>query len=105
MGVEDKGFNGTQIQALKEAKEKKETHGEMESADPGFLVAQDTCYVGFIVEVDRFYWQTALDTLSNVGFAKVYSQKTSLTAAYLLNDKVLRFFDQHSIRVIRVVPD
>jgi len=48
---------------------------------------------------------TAIDTHSNVGFAKVYRGKTALSATDLLNDKVLPFFDEHSIRVLRALTD
>ena len=34
----------------------------------------------------RIYQQTAIDTYSKVGFAKLYDRKTALTAAELLND-------------------
>ena len=94
-----------QIQALEEAKKEKEAYGEMESPHPGLLIAQDTCYIGFIKGVGRIDQQTALDAHSNTGFTKVYSEKTSLTAADFLNDKVLPFFDEHAIRVLRVLTD
>ncbi len=37
--------------------------------------------------------------------AKLYLERTSLTAADLLNDKVLPFFDQYGIEVQRVLTD
>jgi hypothetical protein len=43
--------------------------------------------------VERVYQQTAIDTYSKVGFAKLYARKTALTAAELLNDRVIPFFD------------
>jgi transposase InsO family protein len=95
----------SQVKALEEAKEKQEVYGEVESPHPGFLVAQDTFYVGTIKGVGRIYQQTAIDTHSNVGFAKVYTDKTALCAADLLNDKALPFFDDHNIRVLRVLTD
>ena len=68
-------------------------------------MAQDTCYVETIKCVGRIYQQTAIDTHSNVGFAKVYREKTAITAADLLNDRVLPFFDGHGLRVLRVLTD
>jgi transposase InsO family protein len=94
-----------QVVALEQAKEDREAHGEVESPHPGFLVAQDTCYIGYIKGVGKIYQQTAIDTHSNVGFAKVYLEKTALTAADFLNDKVLPFFDEQSIRVLRILSD
>lgn len=95
----------SQVQALEQAKEEREVHGEVESPHPGFLLAQDTCYIGYIKGVGKIYQQTGIDTHSNVGFAKVYPDKTSLTAADFLNDKVLPFFDEHSIRILRILTD
>ena len=95
----------SQVKALEEAKEEKEAHGEIESPHPGFLVAHDTCYIGTIKGVGRIYQQTAIDTHANVGFAKLYLEKTGLAAADFLNDKVLPFYDAQGIRVHRVLTD
>ena len=78
----------SQVQALEDAREQKEAHGEVESHHPGFLLAQDTCYIGYIKGIGRLYQQTAIDTYSNVGFAKLYLERTSITAADFLNDRV-----------------
>jgi hypothetical protein len=80
-------------------------HGEIETYYPGFLLGQDTYYVGRIKGVGDIYQQTGIDTYSNIGFAKVYRHKDSLAAAEFLNDKVLPFFDEHSIRVHRAITD
>lgn len=64
-----------QVQALEEANREREAHGEVESPHPGFLVGQDTCYIGTIKGVGRIYQQTAIDTHANIGFAKVYTEK------------------------------
>lgn len=95
----------SQIQALEQAKEEREAHGEVESPHPAFLIAQDTCYVGYIKGVGKIYQQTGIDTHSNTGFAKLYSEKTALTAADFLNDKVLPFFDEHGMKVLRMLTD
>ena len=95
----------SQVQALEQAKEEREAHGEVESPHPGFLVAQDTCYVGYIKGVGKIYQQTGIDTHSNTGFAKLYSEKTALTAADFLNDRILPFFDEQGIKVLRMLTD
>ena len=94
-----------QVQALESAKEEKEAHGEIETPHPGFLLGQDTYYVGYIKGVGKIYQQTAIDTHSNVGFAKVYPDKTALTAADFMNDKVLPFFDSENMSLLRVLTD
>lgn len=95
----------SQVQALEDAKLEKETHGEVETHHPGFLIAQDTCYIGYIKGIGKLYQQTGIDTYSNVGFAKLYLEKTALCAADFLNDKVLPMFDEHGIRVLRLLSD
>ncbi|MBF0290653.1 MAG: IS481 family transposase [Nitrospinae bacterium] len=95
----------SQVAALEDAKLEKEAHGEVESYHPGFLLAQDTYYVGTIKGVGRIYQQTAIDTHANVGFAKVYKDRTAITAADALNSGVLPFYDAHGIRVHRALTD
>ena len=95
----------SQVEALERVKEADEAHGEIETFHPGFLVAQDTCYVGTIKGVGRIYQQTGIDTYSNIGFAKVYSEKTALVAADFMNDKILPFFDEQGMAVLRVLTD
>jgi transposase InsO family protein len=94
-----------QVAALEKAKLDKEAHGEFESECPGYCVAQDTFYVGTLKGVGRVYQQTAIDTYSKVAFAKLYDRKTPLTAADLMNDRVVPFFDEHEIAVCRVLTD
>ncbi len=94
-----------QLAALEKAKAEKEAHGEFESECPGYCGAQDTFYVGTLKGVGRIYQQTAIDTYSKVGFAKLYDRKTALTAAELLNDRVIPFFDEHGLRIDRVLTD
>jgi len=95
----------SQVQALEAAKEEDEAHGEVESPHPGFLLAQDTCYIGYIKGVGRLYQQTVIDTHANIGFAKAYLEKTAITAADMLNDKVLPYYDERLIRIQRVLTD
>ena len=64
---------------------------------PGLLRAQDTFYVGTLKGVGRVYQQTFIDTYAKVGFAKLYDRKTPLTAADLLNDRVIPFYDEHGV--------
>ncbi len=94
-----------QVVALEKAKTDKEAHGEFESECPGYCGAQDTFYVGTLKGVGRIYQQTFIDTYSKVGFAKLYDRKTPITAADLLNDRVLPFFEQAGIPLNRVLTD
>ena len=94
-----------QLAALEKAKAEKEAHGEFESEHPGYCGAQDTFYVGNIKGVGRIYQQTFVDTYSKVAFAKLYDRKTPLTAADLLNDRVIPFFDEQGVKLQRVLTD
>jgi len=94
-----------QVAALEKAKAEKETHGEFESECPGYCGAQDTFYVGTLKGVGRIYQQTFIDTYSKVAFAKLYDRKTPVTAADLLNDRVLPFFEEQEISLLRMLTD
>jgi len=94
-----------QVIALEKAKTEKEAHGEFESECPGYCGAQDTFYVGNMKGVGRIYQQTFVDTYSKVAFAKLYDRKTPITAADLLNDRVVPFFDEKEIKLSRVLTD
>ena len=94
-----------QLQALEKAKEEREAHGEIETAHPGYLGAQDTYYVGTIKGVGRIYQQTFIDTYTKVAFAKLYTQKHAITAADLLNDRVLPWFESQEVPLLRILTD
>ena len=55
--------------------------------------------------VGRVYQQTFVDTYAKVGFAKLYDRKTPLTAADLLNDRVIPFYEEQGIPLQRVLTD
>src|SRR3954453_1577246 len=95
----------SQLAALEKAKADKEAHGEFDSECPGYCWAQDTFYVGTLKGVGRVYQQTFIDTYAKVAFAKLYDRKTPITAAEILNDRVVPFYDEHGIRLSRVLTD
>ena len=94
-----------QLAALERAQQQKEAHGEIETEHPGYLGAQDTFYVGTIKGVGRIYQQTFIDTYSKVAFTKIYDRKNALVAADLLNDRVMPFFEQHGLDLLRILTD
>ena len=94
-----------QLQALEKAKEQKEAEGEIETEHPGYLGSQDTFYIGNIKGVGRIYQQTFIDTYSKIAFVKLYDRKNALVAADLLNDRVIPFFEQHEIKLLRMLTD
>jgi transposase InsO family protein len=94
-----------QLAALEKSQLEKEAHGEFESECPGYCGAQDTFYVGTLKGVGRIYQQTFIDTYAKVGFAKLYTEKTPIVAADLLNDRVLPFFAEYGIPLHRMLTD
>ena len=97
-----------QVAALERVQHEKEVRGEFASECPGYCGAQDTFFVGTFKGVGRVYQvyqQTFIDTYSKVTFAKLYEEKTALTAADLLNDRVLPFFESHGVPLLRILTD
>ena len=94
-----------QIVALEKMKSRKEAHGEIETHHPGYLGSQDTYFVGTMKGVGRIYQQTFIDTYSRVAQAKLYVEKTAITAADMLNDRVIPLFDEHGIDLLRILTD
>ena len=94
-----------QLQALEKAKVEKEIRGEIETEHPGYLGCQDTFYVGNMKGVGRIYRQTFIDSYSKVAMVKLYDRKIALMAADMLNDRVIPFFDEHEIPLLRILTD
>ncbi|MDN3654090.1 IS481 family transposase [Ferruginibacter paludis] len=94
-----------QVIAMERKKEKREAFGEIETEHPGYLGSQDTYYVGNIKGVGRIYQQTFIDTYSRVAFAKLYQSKHAITSADVLNDRVLPFFEEQEIPLLRILTD
>jgi transposase InsO family protein len=103
--VENLVLTEAQLQAMEKAKEQREAQGEIETEHPGYLGAQDTYYVGAIKGIGRIYQQTFIDTYAKIGFAKLYTSKHAITAADLLNDRVLPWYEEQSVRLLRILTD
>lgn len=91
--------------ALEKKKDDQQGHGQIETQHPGYLGSQDTFYVGTLKGVGRIYQQTFVDTYSKVAACKLYTMKTALTAADMLNDRVLPFFESKGIPMLRILTD
>lgn len=94
-----------QVAALERKQDDDAACGEVETAHPGYLGSQDTFYVGTLKGVGRIYQQTFVDTYSKVAQAKLYTNKTPITAADLLNDRVLPLFEVHGFPLLRILTD
>jgi transposase InsO family protein len=94
-----------QVEALEKLRERDCGEEEIETHHPGYLLAQDTFYVGVMKGVGRIYLQSVIDTYSKVGFGKLYTSKLPVTAADVLNDRVLPFFEEQGVPVLRILTD
>ena len=94
-----------QVVALETKREDDLACGEIDTAHPGYLGSQDTFYVGTLKGVGRIYQQTFVDTYSKWAAAKLYTTKTPITSADLLNDRVLPFFESQGMGVLRILTD
>jgi transposase InsO family protein len=94
-----------QLRALEKAREEKQAHGEIETEHPGYLGCQDTYYVGNIKGVGRIYQQTFIDSYCKTAQAKLYDRKHAITAADMLNDKVLPWYEEQGIPLLRILTD
>jgi len=94
-----------QVVALERQRSNEEAHGQIETEHPGYLGSQDTYYVGTIKGIGRIYQQTFVDTYSKVAACKLYTTKTPITAADLLNDRVLPLFENEGVDLIRMLTD
>jgi transposase InsO family protein len=98
-------YTEAQLQALEKKKQKNEVLGEIETEHPGYLGAQDIYYVGTIKGVGKIYQQTFIDTYSRVADIKLYSEKTAITSADILNDRILPWYDSQNIPLLRILTD
>lgn len=99
-------FTEAQVAALERLKVRDEVQSDsIETHHPGYLVSQDTLYVGYIKGVGRIYQQTVVDTYSSVAWAKLYTAKVAVTAADTLNDRVLPFFEAEVVPILRLLTD
>ena len=95
----------SQVAALEKKKDDDLACGEIETAHPGYLGSQDTFYVGTLKGVGRVYQQTFVDTYSKVAHCKLYTTKTPITAADLLNDRVITFMEEYGVGLLGMLTD
>jgi transposase InsO family protein len=94
-----------QVAAVEKAKREKEAPGEFASEGPGYCGAQATFYVGPLKGGGRIAQQPCVDTSRKVAFANLYDRKTSLTAADLLKDQGVPFFEDTEVPLSRILTD
>jgi transposase InsO family protein len=94
-----------QLQALEKQKANKEAYGEIDTAHPGYLGCQDTYYVGTFKGIGKVYGQVFIDSYSRVADTKLYQEKTALTSADMLNDRILPWYQAQEVPMLRILTD
>ena len=95
----------SQLQALEQHKRTREAHGEIETEHPGYLGCQDTYYVGHFKGIGKVYGQVYIDAYTRVADCKLYNEKTALTSADLLNDRILPWYEEQGVPILRILTD
>ena len=94
-----------QLAALEKQEATKEAYGEIDTAHPGYLGCQDTYYVGNFKGIGKVYGQVFIDSYSRLADTKLYKEKTALTSADLLNDRILPWYQRHEVPLLRILTD
>lgn len=71
----------------------------------GSMVAVDTFFVGTLKGVGKVYLQSVLDCHLRYAWGRLYTSKLPVTAAHVLNEDVLPFFDQHNATIDTILSD
>ena len=77
----------------------------VEATRPGELLNQDTFYWGTLKGVGKVYVQVVVDVFCSFAFAKLYNSKMPITAAELLYDRVLPFYEALGVSVGAILTD
>jgi transposase InsO family protein len=77
----------------------------IEAPRSGFLLCQDTYFVGTIKGVGRIYLQSVVDAHASLAFGKLYLSKVPMTAVDVLHDRVLPFYEAHGVDIDHLLTD
>ena len=94
-----------QLQVLEKRKQAAEAKGEIDTEHPGYLGSQDTYYVGNFKGIGKVYGQVYIDTYSKVADVKLYADKTALTSADMLNDRIIPWYSEQGVPILRILTD
>ena len=94
-----------QLAALEKQEASKEAYGEIDTAHPGYLGCQDTYYVGNFKGIGKVSGQVFIDSYSRLADTKLYKEKTALTSADVLNDRILPWYQRHEVPLLRILTD
>lgn len=94
-----------QLRVLEKRKNDKEAHDEIETEHPDYLRCQDVYYVGSFKGMGKVYIQSFIDSYSRFAYSKLYTEKTAITSADMLNDRVLPLYEEQGVPMMRILTD
>ena len=65
----------------------------------------DTFFTGTLKGVGKAYIQTVLDCSSGHVWVRLFTSKMPVTAVQMLNNHVLRFFEEHGVKIRTILRD
>ena len=77
----------------------------VEAPYPGYLLCQDTYFVGTIQGIGKIYMQSVVDAHCSLAFARLALSKAPMTAVDTLYSRVLPFYEESGAEVDRVLTD
>lgn len=77
----------------------------IDAPQPGYLLCQDTYFVGRIKGVGKIYMQTVVDANCSLAFGKLYLSKAPIASVDVLHDRVVPFYDEHDVAVDHLLTD
>ena len=72
--------------------------------EAGERLQNPTCRYTF-KGIGKVYGQVFIDSYSRVAATKLYREKTALTSADLLNDRVLLWYQEQGVPLLRILTD
>jgi transposase InsO family protein len=77
----------------------------VEAPHSGHLLCQDTYFVDTIKGICKIYMQTVIDAHCSHVFTKLYLSKAPITAADILNDRVVPFYNEYNVEIEHLLTD
>lgn len=77
----------------------------IESSRPGYLLAQDTFYVGRLKGVGQVYLQAVVDTYGSYGFGRLYVSKVPECSVEVLYNDVLPQYEEWGLKIGAILTD
>ncbi len=101
-----RGFvlNEDQLALLSRISEQTE-YQHVEAPYAGYLLSQDTFSIGYLKGVGKLYMQTVVDCANSLAFGQLYTTKDGLTAAHVLQNRVLPFYRHMGVTIHHILTD